>query len=458
MVPIMKSFKYIFLIISIFATLLPIGAEEFEDKRVIESKITFQKTSHQNPWLVGEPYSRKLNLIYIGKGLFFGVTLPKQNPVFAEFESFDYSVPKLGIKSYDEETGFILLETKEIPKLPKSVVLDSKSANKHCPTGKSRYVFLPFSKTPIKVLLLEKKTSEDSDFFFKNQVLCGVTVAEYLIPTEYVETFYRTEGKPFPHPGLVFDVNLTPSEREYYSKNNTNPLLVTEVIPGVGPAYNLFPGDLITEINASHIAKIDDWDRTDKVYDLILRKPNGTLRELGESIQLKLHRNFQNQNVSYDLRAYDSNDFLIPEEAKKRKPLYLIVGGFFFTELTNAYLKEFGSEYRVKSEKKLVYLSDYYQKKVHPVREKIVILSRVFPLEGNLGYQEFQDLVLEKVNGTRVTSLSQLKTLLQSEETTYYAFELSGGKIAFFTRKEILDLQQELQLTYKLGRAYNLED
>ncbi|TGL86852.1 PDZ domain-containing protein [Leptospira congkakensis] len=454
----MKSFKFIFVIISIFATLLPLGAEEFEDKRVIESRVTFQKTSHQNPWLVGEPFSRKLNLIYIGKGLFFGVTLPKQNPVFAEFESFDYSVPKLGIKSYDEETGFLLLETKEMPKLPKAVALDSKSINKICPTGKTRYVFLPFSKTPIKVLLLDNKTSEEPNFFFKNQMLCGITISEYLIPTEYVETFYRTEGKPFPHPGLVFDVNLTPSEREYYSKTITNPLLVTEVIPGVGPAYNLFPGDLVTEVNSIPLSKIDDWDRADKVYDLILRKPNGVLRGLGETVQLKLHRNFQNQSVSYDLRAYDSNDFLIPEEAKKRKPLYLIVGGFFFTELTNAYLKEFGSEYRVKSEKKLVYLSDYYQKKVHPVREKIVILSRVFPLEGNLGYQEFQDLVLEKVNGTRITSLSQLKTLLQSEDTTYYAFELSGGKIAFFTRKEILDLQQELQLTYKLGRAYNLED
>lgn len=458
MVQIMKSFKFIFVIFSIFATLLPLGAEDFEDKRVIESRVTFQKTSHQNPWLVGEPFSRKLNLIYIGKGLFFGVTLPKQNPVFAEFESFDYSVPKLGIKSYDEETGFLLLETKEMPKLPKPVVLDAKNSNKHCPSGKSRYVFLPFSKTPIKVFLLEKKASEDSDFFFKNQLLCGVTISEYLIPTEYVETFYKTGGKAFPHPGLVFDINLTPSEREYYSKSISNPLLVTEVVPGVGPAYNLFPGDLITEINATSLSKIDDWDRTDKVYDLILRKPDGSLRELGETIKLKLHRNFQNQNVSYDLRAYDSNDFLIPEEAKKRKPLYLIVGGFFFTELTNAYLKEFGSEYRVKSEKKLVYLSDYYQKKVHPVREKIVILSRVFPLEGNLGYQEFQDLVLEKVNGTRITSLSQLKSLLQSEDTTYYAFELSGGKIAFFTRREILDLQQELQLTYKLGRSYNLED
>lgn len=458
MVQVMKSFKFIFVIFASFVTLLPLGAEEFEDKRVVESRITFQKTSHQNPWLVGEPFARKLNLIYVGKGLFFGVTLPKQNPVFAEFESFDYSVPKLAIKSYDEETGFILLETNGISKLPKPVVLDLKSFNKQCPTGKSRYVFLPFSKTPIKVFLFEKKTSEEAEFFFKNQVLCGVTIAEYLIPTEYVETFYRTNGKPFPHPGLVFDVNLTPSEREYYSQNMNNPLLVTEVVPGVGPTYNLFPGDLITEINSTSLTKIDDWDRADKVYDLILRKPNGTLRELGEPVQLKIRRNFQNQSVGYDLRAYDSNDFLIPEEAKKRTPLYLIVGGFFFTELTNAYLKEFGSEYRVKSEKKLVYLSDYYQKKVHPVREKIVILSRVFPLEGNLGYQEFQDLVLEKVNGIRVTSLSQLKSLLQSEDATYFAFELSGGKIAFFTRKEILDLQQELQSTYKLGRSYNLED
>lgn len=87
-----------------------------------------------------------------------------------------------------------------------------------------------------------------------------------------------------------------------------------------------------------------------------------------------------------------------------------------------------------------------------------MILSRVFPLEGNLGYQDFQDLVLEKVNGTRISSLSQLKTLLQSEQNSYFAFELSGGKIAFFTKKEILDLQQELQSTYKLGRSYNLEE
>lgn len=458
MVLIMKNFKSIFLVF-LFVFVAPyLSAEEFEDKRVIEARVTFQKTSHQNPWLVGEPFSRKINIIHIGKGLFFGVTLSKQNPVYAEFESFDYSVPKLSIKSYDGETGFLLMESAGMQKLPKPVVLDLKQTDKHCPSGKSKYVYLPFSKTPIKVFVLDQKKTDESDFFFKNQLLCGITISDFLIPTEYVELFLRSGGKSFPHPGFLFDVNLTPSEKEYYSKSFPNPLLVSEVIPGVGPAYNLFPGDLVTMINSFSLSKVDDWDRADKIFDLVLRKSDGRLRELGETVQLKLYRNFQSINVSYDLRAYDSNDFLIPEEAKNRRPLYLIVGGFFFTELSNAYLKEFGSEYRVKSEKKLVYLSDYYQKKVHPVREKIVILSRVFPLEGNLGYQDFQDLVLEKVNGTRISSLSQLKTLLQSEQTTYYAFELSGGKIAFFTKKEILELQQELQSTYKLGRSYNLED
>lgn len=458
MVPIMKNFKSIVLILFFVSTSSILLAEEFEDKRVIESRVTFQKISHQNPWLVGEPFSRKLNIIHLGKGLFFGVTLSKQNPVYAEFESFDYSVPKLSIKAYDGETGFLLLESTGMQKLPKPVALDLKQTTKHCPSGKSKYVYLPFSKTPIKVFLLDQKKTEESDFFFKNQMLCGITISDFLIPTEYVELFLRSGGKSFPHPGFLFDVNLTPSEKEYYSKTFPNPLLVTEVVPGVGPAYNLFPGDLVTMINSFSLTKVDEWDRADKIFDFVLRKSDGRLRELGETVQLKLYRNFQNLSVSYDLRAYDSNDFLIPEEAKNRRPLYLIVGGFFFTELSNAYLKEFGTEYRVKSEKKLVYLSDYYQKKVHPVREKIVILSRVFPLEGNLGYQDFQDLVLEKVNGTRISSLSQLKTLLQSEQNSYFAFELSGGKIAFFTKKEILDLQQELQSTYKLGRSYNLEE
>ncbi|MDF3818505.1 PDZ domain-containing protein [Leptospira sp. 96542] len=441
-----------------FGFVLPLFASGLENQNSITAKITFQKVSHQNPWLVGEPFNRKTNMIHLGKGLFFAMTLPKQNPVFAEFENLDYSAPKLQIKSYDSESGFILMEMTEIPKGLATVSLDPKKLAKVCPTGKSRYIYLPFSKTPIKVFLLDKKESEEPEFQLKNQILCGIQFSEYLIPAEYVAYFLKHNGKAFPHPGFSFEVNLSPSEKDYYSREISKPVLVTDVVPGVGPAYNLFPGDLITEINTKSLSNIDDWDRNDRILDLILRRPNGTLRELGETVSIKIHRNFSRQTVVFDLKPYSTFEFLIPDEAKNRKPLYLIAGGFFFTELTDAYLKEFGTEYRVKSEKKLVYLADYYQKKVHPVREKIVILSRVFPLAGNLGYHEFQDLVLEKLNGIRITSLVQLKEMIQKDEKGYFAFEFSGGKFAFYTRKDLLDLEREIQSSYTIERTQNLEN
>lgn len=454
----MQIFKTILLTFLIFFNFSILYSHSIEDKLNLDIVFTFQKISHQNPWLVGEPFTKKGTAVYLGKGLFFAMTQAKQNPSFAEFESLDYALPKLKIQSYDPETGFTLLATEDPPKSIYAVSIDEKNILNSCPKGKTRYVFLPFSKTPLKVFLLEKKEQTEANFQIKKNVLCGIEYGEYLIPTEYVSTFFKSGGKGFPHPGWVFDVMLTPSEMEYFSVQRENRVLVSEAIPGVGPAYNLFPGDLVYEINGTKITNLDSWDKNDRIYDLILRNNQGKLRALGDPVSLKFYRNQKSQSINYDLRSYNTDDFLIPDEAKSRRPLYLIAGGLFFTELTNAYLKEFGDDYRVKSEKKLLYLTEYYQKKVHPVREKIVILSRAFPLEGNLGYHDFSDLVLEKVNGIRITSLLQLKTLIQKDEKGYFAMEFSGGKIAFFSRKELLDLEQELQNTYRLVKTQNLEE
>ncbi len=453
---IMQTFK-ILLLIFILIT-VPIYSHNIENARILDVNFTHQKLSHQNPWLVGEPFTKKSSAIYLGNGIFFAITQTKQNPSLAEFDSFDFFAPKLSITAYDSETGFTLMKIGEVPKSVLSVSIDEYQVNKTCQKGKTRYVFLPFSKTPIRVFLLDKKETFEPKFVLKNNVLCGIEYSDYLIPTEYIRFFVQSGGVGIPHPGITFDIMLTPSEMEYYSKERENTVLVTESIPGVGPAYNLFPGDLVYEINSVKLGKLDSWDKSDRIYDLVLRNSKDKLRKLGEKIELKFYRNNRSNTVSYDLRKYTTDDFLIPDEAKSRRPLYLIAGGFFFTELTNAYLKEFGEEYRLKSEKKLLYLTEYYQKKVHPVREKIVILSRVFPLEGNLGYHDFSDIVLEKVNGIRITSLSQLKDMIQTDDKGYFAFEFSGGKIAFFSRREIMELEQELQNTYRIGKTQNIQE
>ncbi len=435
-------------------------AYDIENANSVDVQVAFQKISHQNPWLVGEPFTKKGKAIHLGKGLFFTVTLAAQKPLFAEIDSFDYSVPKLKVVAYDPETGFTLIQASDTDRLIKQVSIDEKSVNKNCKSGKSRYIQFPFSKTPIRAFLLEKSESEEPNFSFQSSILCGITFKDFLIPTEYIRHFLQgTEStRYFPHPGWLYDVQLTPSEKLYYTKEIGRGVLVTEAFPGIGPAYSLYPGDIVIGINGVILQKIEDWDRYDRVMDLILRDQKGNLKPIGAKTTLTIFRNQQRLEISYNLGAYTTDNFLIPEQAARRNPLYFILGGFFFTELTGSYIKEFGSEYRLKSEKKLLYLTDFYQKKTHPIREKIVILSRVFPLEGNVGYQDFQDLILETVNGVRITSLEQLKAKIEKEEVSSFAFEFSGGKVAIFSRRDLLDLRTELQSVYKIDRIQNLED
>jgi hypothetical protein len=456
---IMKTRMFLILILPLLWTDLLLSYE-IENTNSVDIQVSFQKISHQNPWMVGEPFSKKGKAIHLGKGQFFTVTLAAQKPLFAEMDSYDYSVPKLKVEAYDPETGFTLLQSIDTDRLSKQVSIDEKSVLRSCKSGKSRYIQLPFSKTPIKAYLLEKRESDEPNFSFQNSVVCGITYQDILIPTEYIRFFLNGKGtvRSFPHPGWMYDVQLTPSEKKYYSRDVGRGILVSESFPGIGPAYSLFSGDVVLGINGILLQHIQDWDRYDRVMDLILRDSKGKLKTVGTKTNLVVYRHQQKLLINYNLSSYKTDNFLIPEQAPNRNPLYYILGGFFFTELTSSYIKEFGTEYRVKSEKKLVYLADFYQKKSHPIRERIVILSRVFPLDGNVGYQDFQDLILETVNGVRITSLEQLKAKIDKEETDSYAFEFSGGKVAIFTRRDLVDLKSELQNIYKIDRIQNLED
>ncbi|MDZ4724547.1 MAG: PDZ domain-containing protein [Leptospira sp.] len=345
--------KITLFILLVYISSFNIYSYEIENAESVDISVNFQKISHQNPWIVGEPFSKKGKAIHLGNGKFFTMSLSAQKPLFAEMDSYDYAVPKLKIEAYDSETGFTLLQAVDTDRYPKAVLFDINSVRKNCKSGKSKYIQLPFSKTPIKAFILEKKESDESNFSFNKSVVCGITFQDVLIPTEYIRTFLNTNGydRQFPHPGWMYDVQLTPSEKKFYSRDIGRGILVSDTFPGIGPAYSLYPGDVVFGINGTLLQKINDWDRYDRIMDLILRDASGKLKPIGSQVKLFVYRNHQKLEITYRLNGYKTDGFLIPEQAPNRMPLYLILGGFFFTELTGSYIKEFGSEYRLKSEK-----------------------------------------------------------------------------------------------------------
>jgi len=432
----------------------------WESSQLLETSVAFQKISHQNPWTVGESFSKKSKAVPLGKGLFFTVTANQQKPLFVSFDALDYGTARLRILSYDPETGFLLFQSQEPERWKTSLVWDPVSEKKFCPKGKTRYIQFPFSETSVKATLLERKDWDEVSLHVQGNVLCGILTPDGLVGLEYIRAFVQA-GETFPgsmHPGFVFETNPTPSEKAYYFGEGQEGILVSEVFPGIGPAYALFPGDAILSINGESLDRVPEWDKRDRILDLILRDPQGRLKPPGSKVHLVVYRHRKKIPVSYELQSYKTKAFLIPEEANGMRPLYYIEGGFFFTELTGSYLKEFGAEYRAKSDRRLLFLFDFFQKKSHPIREKVVILSRVFSVEGNAGYHEFQDLVLQTVNGDRITSLFQLKRKIEESDAKYIAMEFSGGKLAVFSRADLRQIREQVLTTYRISRLQNLDD
>jgi hypothetical protein len=388
------------------------------------------------------------------KKKFFTISLPNERPLFAEMERNDHSNSRLIIEKYDESTGFTVLKGEENFNLP-LIRIEKKNIDKICSFKQIHYAKLSFSNVPLRVY--QSDTILDKEKFIINKdMLCGYQVGDLLIPAEYIKNILNKEsGYELAHPGFEFESSLTSSEKSFYFPPSKKGILVSNVYPGVGPAFQLFPGDAIYSINGVDLSIFSDSAIESTALDLILRTKS-ELNDLGKTIVLKYFRNGKEHTMHYPLRKYSDKEFLIPDSHPAQNPPYLISGGIFFTELTSAYLKEFGENYRKNSEKKLLYLTESFAGKVHPQRERIVILSRVLPDEKNLGYQEFQDLIVQKVNGIDIQNLRDFKNRIKNTTNGYIKLDLSGGKTILFKRDILVEIDGNILKNYKLKNLDNL--
>lgn len=124
--------------------------------------------------------------------------------------------------------------------------------------------------------------------------------------------------------------------------------------------------------------------------------------------------------------------------------------------MTGSYLKESGDQYRENSDKKLLYLYESFNKKIHPEKNRLVFISRVFPDPANQGFHDFQDQILESVNNKTVRSLPDLKKILNENQDEYIVFRFSGNRIAAFSREQLQSLNSKILSNYNLDKLDNL--
>jgi hypothetical protein len=140
----------------------------------------------------------------------------------------------------------------------------------------------------------------------------------------------------------------------------------------------------------------------------------------GDDIKMAIWRDGKMTNVVYQLPKYDYSVSLVPSGTYDHEPEYFILGGLVFQPLTDSYLQSWGNDWRRRSPFRLNY---YHNEQPTKERPTLILMSQVLPDAYNIGYQEQRWLVVDKVNGRRISRLPELREALNSPTNNFHVIE-----------------------------------
>lgn len=279
---------------------------------------------------------------------------------------------------------------------------------------------------------------------FKDGKLVGVAMQGlpfsqnigYIIPTPIINHFLEDlkDGHydGFPIDGIEFVGTENPALREYYKiKEKKGGILVSRVFPFSAAYDQLKEGDIILEIDGVPVGEDGTFEfrNTERlsVSHLVSNK------QIGENVSLKLMREGKENDISLLLKKFKS---FVPDPYFTQNPSYYIFGGLVFTELSADLLTEWRDRWGDERSRAPLDFSYYYfgNGRLNLEGKKdLVVLLNVLPDDVNLGYHNFTNLIVSKVNGKEISSFKDFILALNEK----------GGEYT------IIETEQKIQLVLK---------
>jgi len=157
----------------------------------------------------------------------------------------------------------------------------------------------------------------------------------------------------------------------------------------------------------------------------------------GELKDLKLKLSFPMNSVR-----------LVPFEQYDTAPTYFIAGGLIFAPLTKNYLLEYGSQWFMSAPTKLL---NFYSEGVRTEdRKQLIILTKVLADEINLGYHDIDNVIIEKVNGKKISSMRDLIDSVEKNTGLYHILEDDTGKKIILRKDKVDRFSGRILTTYRI--------
>ena len=226
-------------------------------------------------------------------------------------------------------------------------------------------------------------------------------------------------------------------------------VVISDVPKKAGPESGLKVHDIILQVDGFDIDIQGDYKDPDYGY-LMLENLATRNRWAGDEVRIKVWRDGQEVNVTYKIPKAEYADSLIPDAVYDKEPEYLIVGGLVFAPLTDAYLQSWVASWNSAAPFRLSY---YNQQDATSERPALVLLSSVLPDTYNIGYQSLRGVVVDEVNGQKISFLSELQAALKHPVNGFHDIRFSkGGSI----QRLIVDATQADAATQRVLQRYRI--
>lgn len=276
----------------------------------------------------------------------------------------------------------------------------------------------------------------------------------YMIPAPVVRHFLRDmeDGRHHGTPdlGLSLQKMENPDFRKKYALvGHPFGVLVNKVYPDSPATGRLFAEDVLTAIDGETIAEdgtveFRTGERTFFGYGL-------QQKQIGEAVVLDVWRSGKPLKVRIDLTRPLDAERLVPHTRYDRPPTYFIIGGLVFEPLTLNYIREYGTAGNGLSLAPTELLNAYQNEEPEKNRRQVVVLVKVLADEINVGYHDFVDTVIARVNGRPIATIIDLVEAFERHTGPYHVVEDTRGFRLVLDRKKVAAANGEILGRYGIG-------
>ena len=263
----------------------------------------------------------------------------------------------------------------------------------------------------------------------------------------------------FPSAGFGFFPTRDPQLRSFAGQSGKpSGVYVTSIEPNMPAAKaGLQVGDIVVGIGDNAIDQNGNY--VDPLYGKIEFTNLITARGFaGDNLSLQIQRAGKPMQVTLALDHRAASDYVIPPYNVDQPPLYYVLGGLIFEELSRQYLKEWGANWQKDAPQRFVY-QDRLQSELYPEgNRRVVILSQVLPANSTIGYDDLSYLTVRKVNGKEVKSLRELADAVKQPLEGFIKIETDEDpKQIELESAQVASEAEALQQNYGLPSLQRLE-